>query len=133
MDKGIGFVGGRIVIDFDLISMKHQRMTEVKEASMILFDDRVEQVLHFFSEEPVNKEDEVLGMHEVESYQRYVVLRENVGSVMMNLSIYDQWCIGMNVLGSVDDIALYFRKKDFDRAMVAFRLIEDWVLKKDKK
>jgi hypothetical protein len=123
-------IGSCVKIDFELIDMKYQTITEVKECSLMLYDNRIEECLHFFAEVPVNPDDELLGKEELEHYENHVALRGHVGSVKMILTINDQWMIHIPVSGSSEDFYLFFRKDDFGKAIVAYRDIREYVLGK---
>lgn len=124
-------------LPFKVITLENQKVIETKEAYLELFDTHLVWVARFTSEEPVNPDDKMQGVEEVENDFEVTALKEWVtgcDKILVYSAKYDGegkqyvWKILISIGGMNDDVRIYFRKQE--AAQDFYNKITAWILKK---
>lgn len=113
-----------------LVNLRHQRVVETRESFINLEPDHLEFKLDFDSEVPVNFEDEALGYKSESTYYHASVPRTKVVTIeMTNMSNPSRYVVTI-IVGGGDDIKLYFKPSERDKAEKLRQDLVEWLLNK---
>lgn len=114
--------------DIVLVNLRHQRVLETRESFIKLEPDRLEFMLDFDSEVAVDPDDEALGYKQDTTYYHVVVPKSKVVTIeMSNLQNPKRYVVAA-IVGGGDDIKIYFRPGDKEKAEMLRRELVSWLM-----
>jgi hypothetical protein len=115
-------------IKIDLITLKNQRILEVREAVLELNNAYLNYRIDFDCEMPVNDDDPALGWRQETILLNTTFLKKHIATVELS-SLPESTKVGLYITCTNGiDIKLFYRRKNIDQAYAMKETITEWLI-----
>lgn len=97
-------------IDLKTVDLKHQQITKVIDFYISIEDDYIEYVLNFYSDVPVDKEDESLGWVNERTKAKIIAFKSFISGFQVERSEFNNaFRVDILVTGFSTDVSVFFK------------------------